>query len=217
MAKTKAELEKEAFELREELRAQREITEELKRAVNTQTTSQGADFEPKAELLYDPYDHQNALEIIGEIPPNAEYPDGQVLGWKRPLNRASRGWRGWVALQWGDEYTGENGELLKDYVAEPPQRMLDQQDMDSYVRRGDVVLARLDKLIFQSRLRKQELESEARKGLAQYPRMASERKDVTFFGDGFTKSERPSGGYRVNEVPKRDLNYKYPVIKDSEE
>jgi hypothetical protein len=176
MAKTKAELEKENFDLRAELRAADEPAPE--------------NFEPKAELIHDPYDSHNALSILKEIEPNVEFPAGQVLAWKSPYYRATRGWRGWIPLQWGDEYTGENGEKLVDLIAEIPHRMAEQERQDSYVRRGDVILCRLDKNIFTARQQKRVDKSNSLRGKTGADMDVPNMPNAQIVGDGLTRSER---------------------------
>lgn len=101
---------------------------------------------PKREAIVvkDPYSDQNPFKINGKIPPNDEFPEGQVLRWCNEEVRKTRGWRGWIPLEWGDEYTGEKGELLLGYgITDIPAQLSGPDRIDNSVRRGDVMLCRL--------------------------------------------------------------------------
>jgi len=183
MAKNKAELEKENFELRASIEAHKSRVEDAKADIPP-------DFKPEAKLTHDPYAGHNALDIIGDIPANAEYPAGQALAWKSPRYRATRGMRGWIPLKWGDEYTGEEGELLSQYIPEAPPRMLEQEKMDSYIRRGDVILCRIDKALFDFRQEDREAQAAKRRGTHDAI-THTDRRGVSVVGEGFTSDANP--------------------------
>jgi hypothetical protein len=142
-------------------------------------------------VLDDPYDVQNPFKIIGDIPPDEEFPEGQVLRWLNPRYREVRMWRGWVPLQWGDKYTGENGEKLKALVAEPPHHMQGPDRLDSYVRRGDTILGRLDKRIWDARQSRRVLEDARRRGRLEDSEPVKLRSGVYLTGDGIKRDEDP--------------------------
>jgi len=169
------------------------------------------------ELLYDPYDSQRPYKIIGEIAPDNEYPEGQVLRWLSPRFREVRGMRGWVALQYGDTYTGKNGELLKKYIPDPPARMVGSDKLDSYVRRADLILGRLDKRIWQSRRLKAILESARRRGSLESDKPIKIRDGVWLTGEGLKKDENPKQGLRPrNKDAKPDGVHRHELFKEKE-
>jgi len=109
--------------------------------------------ECEATVISDPYTSQSPFRITGEIPPDDEYSHGQVLRWcNETVRNRARGWRGWIPLEWGDKYTGQHGEKLKEYgIADTPVRMQGPDHTDNLVRRGDVILCRLRKEWFEQR------------------------------------------------------------------
>lgn len=148
------------------------------------------------ELLEDPFDNHNAFKVHGEIEPCDEYPKGAVVQWKNPEYRARRTWRGWVPFEWGDEYTGKNGELLSKYIPDPPKALQGPDRVDNYVRRGDVVLARLDKETFLARQQKRIVDSRKKMGQSTDGRTTVLADGVEIFGPGASNSRRPAGGFR---------------------
>jgi hypothetical protein len=201
-AKTKAELETEFATrrqaLEEELNAQRELIEQYRQelAASRDSDDDGPDIEREAELLYDPYDSKNPFKVIGNIEPNDEYPDGAVVAWKSPAYRARRQWRGWKPFAYGDQYTGKHGDKLSSYIPDPPPMLQGTAELDNYVRRGDVVLARLDKRIWESRQAKRILDSERRRGQSGSRARTVIRDGVELVGEGISQSHRPRGGFR---------------------
>jgi hypothetical protein len=201
MAETKAQLE-ERFrdrlqQIEEELAAQRALTEQYRAELEAGRDSDDDELfdESEATLLYDPFDSKNPFKVIGEIAPDDEYPNGAIVAWKSPAYRARRQWRGWVPFSYGDAYTGKNGELLTKYIPDPPP-MIDHQGLDSYVRRGDVVLARIDKRIWESRQAKRVLDSNRNLGKAGSRAKTVLGEGVEIVGQGISKSQRPRGGFR---------------------
>ncbi len=81
-------------------------------------------------MVKDPFSRQNPHKIIA-------HPAGFRLSWKNPKFRGTRGWQGWVKIQWDDEI----GQNLDRYILDAPSRM--EHDIDNYVRRGDAMLCRL--------------------------------------------------------------------------
>lgn len=192
--KTKADLETENAELAKKIADYQAELERMRQAYADDSTDQ-----PSHEgviLAEDPFDNHNAFKIHGEIEPCDEYPNGAVIQWKNPMYRERRTWRGWEPFEWGDEYTGQNGELLSKYIPDPPQALRGPDRIDNYVRRGDVVLARLDKNIFLARQEKRFRDSQARSGKATSDKRTVLADGVEIYGPGATDSRRPSGGFR---------------------
>lgn len=185
--------------------------------VEMQAEFVGAGFveEPEAEVLYDPYYSKNPYQIIGEIPPDAKYPAGQVLGWKNEKHREERrGWRGWIPMEYGDEYTGEGGKLLAQYIVDPPPRLEGSSKMDNTVRRADVVLCRLDKAIFETRQKRRETLGNRNVSAAGSSGTKVLRDGVEVTGAGLQKQARPAGGFKIGEkaIVGED-HQKFPVKK----
>jgi hypothetical protein len=188
-----AESEKDVYE--EEVAALRESLEDFQRDT-------GEDIEPQAEVSADPWYSKNPFKIIGEIPPDKAHPTGQVLSWLNVKHRMERrGFRGWTLLQYGDEYTGENGEKLADYILDVPPRMEGSARMDSYVRRADSALGRIDKYIFEARQRQRVLDSQRNVAQAGSPRTTKLREGVEVVGPGLKTQKRPAGGWKRGETP----------------
>jgi len=154
------------------------------------------DIVEEPTLLEDPFDNHNAFKVHGEIEPDDNYPNGAVIQWKNPEYRARRTWRGWVPFEWGDEYTGKNGELLDKYIPDPPKALQGPDRIDNYVRRGDVVLARLDKDVFMARQQKRLVDSRMKMQSSTDGRKTVLAEGVEIFGPGSKDSRRPAGGFR---------------------
>lgn len=166
-------------------------------------------------LLEDPFDNHNAFKIHGEIEPCDEYPKGAVVQWKNPEYRARRTWRGWVPFEWGDEYTGKDGEHLHKYIPDPPKALAGPDRVDNHVRRGDVVLARLDKEIFLARQQNRIATSRKKMGQSTDGRTTVLADGVEIFGPGATDSRRPAGGFRPE--PDNVSRPKATVLADGQE
>ena len=164
----------------------------------------GEVIERDGEILYDPYSVQYPFTIKSEIPPNAECPDGQILGWKSPAYRKKRGWRGWVAIEHGDSYAGKDDEFLSNYIPDPPERMIGPDQLDNYVRRADMVLARLPKPIAEARARKRELQSKRKQMAANSGRTQVLREGVEIVGEGAIPAKNPRREFGIAPpAPKR--------------
>ena len=195
---TNKEFEARLKQLEEELKLQRELTEQYREQLSARDDDEDdIDELEKVVLLNDPYQSQNPFKIHGEIEACDEYPSGAVLRWISPTYRERRTWRGWVPMQYGDEYTGENGELLNRYIPDPPPILANQPD--SYVRRGDVILGRIDKRIWESRQAQRLLESRKRMGKATSKARTVLGDGIELFGPGATPSRRPRGGFRPEQ------------------
>jgi hypothetical protein len=144
-------------------------------------------IEEAMSVLYDPYEVQSPFRIIGDIPPDNEFPEGQALRWLNPRLRDGGKWMGWELLQWGDKYTGEQGEKLHGLISDRPARMKGPDRMDSYITRGDSVLGRLDKRIWHSRQVKRELEDARRRGELNSKEPIKLADGVYLTGDGIKK------------------------------
>jgi hypothetical protein len=183
-------------ELLEELQANNALLQEeiarLKTRLDEGDTKAERDLIDEAiAVLDDPYDVQNPHKILGPIPPDDEFPEGQMLRWLNPRYRDNRMMRGWVYMQGGDKYTGENGEKLKGLLSEVPQRMQGPDKIDSYVRRGDTILGRLDKRTWDARQTKRVLEDARRRGRLEDDKPIKLREGVYLTGDGIKKDDQP--------------------------
>lgn len=99
----------------------------------------------RAEVLRDPFDSFNALKILRN-------PPGKVLRWISAHYREMRSMRGWTAVLHDDAI----GRELSRYVDEPPPRMKGRDELDNVVRRGDSILAWIDRGIWVKRQLKRE-------------------------------------------------------------
>jgi len=144
-------------------------------------------IEREIAVLFDPYDIQNPFKIDGTIPPDNEYPEGQVLRWLSPKYRDRRGKRGWVFMTWDDAYATEALKCVK----EPPERMVGPAGLDNNIRRADLVLGRLDARVFESRRMKPVLESMRRRGNYDESTITTLRKGVSIVGEGSKRDENP--------------------------
>jgi len=127
---------------------------DLVKALSEAITGEDAEVEREVETLVDPYAEDAPLRIDGGIPADPNFPEGQVLKWLNAEARERQGrWRGWRVMQWGDQYTGkpEDGKLREYGMPDPPAMMVSGTKMDSAVRRGDLVLGRLDAKIYKAR------------------------------------------------------------------
>jgi hypothetical protein len=204
MAETKAQIEERyqarLAQIEEELAAQRELAQHYREELEADRSDPDEELfdESEAKMLYDPYDSKNPFKVIGHIQPNDEYPEGAIVAWKSPSYRARRQWRGWTPFTYGDRYTGKNGEDLTNYIPDPPPS-IDHEGLDNYVRRGDVVLARLDRRIFESRQQKRIMESNRNQGKAGSRAKTVLGDGVEIVGQGVSKSPRPRGGFRPEQ------------------
>jgi hypothetical protein len=204
MAETKAQMEQRFKDrmqaIEEELAEQRKLTAQYRNELEAGREDADDELfdESEATLLYDPFDSKNPFKVIGEIEPDDEYPNGAVVAWKSPAYRARRQWRGWTPFTYGDRYTGKNGEGLTKYIPDPPP-LIDSDGLDSYVRRGDVLLARLDKRIWESRQTRRIMESNRNRGKAGSRAKTVLGDGVEIVGQGISKSQRPRGGFRPEQ------------------
>jgi len=99
----------------------------------------------RAEVLRDPFDSTNALKILRN-------PPGKVLRWISAHYREIRSMRGWTPVLHDDAI----GRELSRYVDEPPPRLANAAELDNVVRRGDTILAWLDRGIWLKRQLKRE-------------------------------------------------------------
>ena len=214
-----AELENRLAASEDEKESYRQMVEDLTDIVEERRAAGDESFEPAAEVLYDPYYSKDPYRIVGSIPPTKDYPEGRVVAWKNFRARMERrGWRGWNAFQYGDELTGETGEHLTQFIMDPPPRLEGAAQLDSYVRRADLVLAWLDRRIFDARQRRRELESQRaamREGSAATTTI---RDGVEVVGAGMKTQTRPKGGFRMNDPGDRAVVGKHhtvlPVTKE---
>lgn len=147
------------------------------------------DVDSGVTQLHDPYENHNAFKVHGDIEPCPEYPNGAKVAWKNPEYRKRRGWRGWDVFEWGDKFTGTNGELLTNYIPDPPEHLLAHKDQDKAVRRGDVVLARLPMELFEARQQKRLKKSREQQGVATSNRTTVLQDGVMLTGEGATRRQ----------------------------
>jgi hypothetical protein len=102
----------------------------------------------RAEILRDPFDTRNALKILAD-------PPGKKLRWISVQYREMRNMKGWTVVRYDDPI----GREIHRYIGEPPSRMLGTSEADSVIRRGDVVLAWIDRGIWEARQRRREAEA----------------------------------------------------------
>lgn len=154
-------------------------------------------IERDGDVLYDPFDSQDPFKILASIAPSDEYPEGRVLGWKSPVYREKRGWRGWIPVEHGDEIAGENDQFLSNYIPDPPDRMIGPDALDNYVRRGDMVLSWIDARIWNTRQQKRELLARKRSVQAGSAKTEVLRDGVEIVGKGATKSSNPRKEFTI--------------------
>jgi hypothetical protein len=200
-----------------EKEAYRQMVEELTDLVEERRAAEAEDMLPAAEILYDPYYSKDPYMIVGSIEPDQQFPKGRVVAWKNfRLRMERRGWRGWVPFQYGDELTGDTGEHLTKYIMDPPPRLEGAMQLDSYVRRADLVLAWIDRRIFDARQRQRELETQRQVMAAGSAKTQILRDGVEVVGDGLKTQARPKGGFRMgSEKPVLGEHFTtFPVIKE---
>ncbi len=109
-------------------------------AQTPQVVDASLDGEPV--VLHDPFDVQNPHKFKA-------HPPGYRLGWINPTYRdGHRMWRGWDPVTFDDDV----GQHLERYLQDPPRKMSHQTD--NLIRRGDVILCRLDISIWNARQQK---------------------------------------------------------------
>lgn len=155
------------------------------------------------KLMYDPYDlRQDFLGIVGEIEPCSEYPDGAVAKWINPnLRNRSAAWAGWEPFMYGDAFTGDDGQLLGQYITAAPMRMQKPGEIDNYVRRSDLILCRLDKTLWVARGFNREARNSLQraKGADSLRHTKPNQHGVSLTGEGLVDSKRPDKGFRIGE------------------
>lgn len=187
---TNKELEARLEELSRENEQMRELVQDAL-AQRQAHADAGHDTTPAVDLLYDPYDSHNPLHIAKEIEPDEKFPEGQKLGWKSERIRQHKGWKGWIPIRWDDQY----GQNLGDYLSDAPMRMEGSENLDGYVRRGGLILCRLDMRIWNSRNAKRELKDRQQRGHDLVPtnQPLYGRPGVHITGDGMKADEHPRG------------------------
>jgi len=183
-------------QIEEELDAQRKLTDHYRQELAAAREDDDTVDSVEPNVLYDPYTAKNPFKVIGEIAKDDEYPFGAIVAWKSPAYRERRQWRGWKPFAYGDKYTGKTGELLSNYIPDPPPMLAASGLVNNYVSRGDVVLSRLDKRIFESRQEKRLLDSNARMGIAGSSKKTVLGDGIELVGKGVQIVNRPRGGHR---------------------
>jgi len=186
---TKADLLEENAALKEQLSAMEEKQESLDDMIAAKMeemeqrfadlTDRGESLpEPDVEPLYeDPFEDQSAHKIITN-------PPGFRLGWKNEeLRCGSRGWRGWIPIEYDDEI----GRELDKYIQCPPTRMEGSSQLDNKVRRGDTILCKLPEEIWLARQHKRVKKDAMRQGVASNARNKQLMPGVITTGKGVSK------------------------------
>ncbi len=144
------------------------------------------------------FEDQDPFTVIGRIPPSepGDPECGWVLGWKseRLRNGSGLGWGEWEPLEFGDRFTGENGEKLKPYITAPPRRMKGPDRIDNWVRRADTVLCRIEADIFDAKQAASAAKSRARVEGLQVPDGTEVLPGVVTIGGGRKADPRPNFG-----------------------
>ncbi|HUW33540.1 MAG TPA: hypothetical protein VM223_18175 [Planctomycetota bacterium] len=182
-----------------------QLAELLASAVATrdERVQAGSPPQPKVELLHDPYDVQNPLSIIKDMPPSDGYPMGQKLSWKDPQYRDnSRGWKGWIPIRFEDEID------LTEFIPDPPQRFMGETEMDGFVRRCGLVLSRLDMRIFKARDASRERKSDEMRGLTTSAAPVIFDRDGIRIDDEGTHSEANKPSFGVTPEPLSEYSHR---------
>lgn len=189
---TQTALDKEMAELRK-------MVAEHKAFLKNEEAKGSVDTVPK--LMYDPYDlRQDFLAIIGDIAPCEEFPEGAAVKWVNPnLRNRSSAWMGYEPFEYGDAYTGENGELLEQYIVAAPLRMQKPNEIDSYVRRSDLILCRIDKRVKDARMFNREARNSLQRTKGADPKSRTIQRGVSIVGEGMVDSTRPAKGFQFEE------------------
>jgi len=147
-------------------------------------------------VIRDPYSVVKPFRIAGRLPADDESKSGWVLGWKseRLRNNSGIGWRGWIPLEYGDRFTGENGEKLKDCIPDPPRRMQGPDHIDNLVRRADTILCRIQADYFDDRQAKSAEESRSMVAELTTPENQEILPGVTTIGGGRKADKNPTFG-----------------------
>jgi len=144
---------------------------------------------PAPAMYHDPFD-------MGVNPHHIKkHPPGKTLSWKNPnIRNGSRGWRGWVPIEYDDEY----GLALSDYIADPPAKMEGSADQDNYVRRGtDSILCWIDEEIYLARQEQRERKALHKQLAANNTRNIVLGEGVETFGNGVQVEGNSPGGFKA--------------------
>jgi hypothetical protein len=189
--RTKADIQKENDELKQQIADLAEdrsellsslsnLTDRVDQMSNDMQTAResGQDTDPAPELVYDPFDEQNPHAILA-------HPEGWVLSWKNPDYRAKRGWRGWIPIEYDDEV----GQNLSQYLKDPPARMEGVSQLDNYVRRGtDSILCKLPADIWDARQNKR-VKNSAQRFKATEMAQNQRHRQYTEYGEGVVRRD----------------------------
>jgi hypothetical protein len=162
----------------------------MERLINQQV-AEGHYNGPEPAMYHDPYDLGTNPHFIKKHPP------GKTLSWKNPnIRNGTRGWRGWIPIEYDDEF----GQNLSEYIADPPSKMEGSAAQDNYVRRGtDSILCWIDEEIFLARQEKRESKALHKQLAASSTRNRVIQLGVETFGDG-AQIEGPSpGGFKARK------------------
>lgn len=157
---------------------------------------------PEPEMFHDPFDLGVNPHFIKKHPP------GKRLSWKNPkIRNGTRGWRGWVPVEYDDEY----GLQLSDFIADPPAKMEGSAQQDNYVRRGtDSILCWIHEEIYMARQAKRESKALHKQAAANNNRNQVLGVGVETFGEGVTVEGQAPGGFR-SRLGATPLTSKHPA------
>lgn len=173
--------------LEEENKTLRQMIDDLRTELREgRQESDREKIERELQLLEDPYANQRALKIAGHVPPDSEFPEGQVLRWLNPRLREGA-MKGWVFVTKDDKYI----EQIRALIGSDAPHRYDNEDIDNYVRRKDVILGRLDKRIWDSRRKRTALESMRRRGVFESEKIEQLGPGVTISGKGLKRDSTP--------------------------
>jgi hypothetical protein len=134
--------------------------------------------------IHDPYAVRgNAMSFIA-------HPHGKKLRWVKESSRNDKGWDGYEIVYWKDEI----GQNIKAYTSDAPHKL--DNDSDSKVRRGDMVLAWLpvEVWLYRQLERSKKAQAQAQGNTSPEEATLADYKSGVF-GEGLTASERPAGGF----------------------
>lgn len=162
--------------------------EAMENLINKQVQAGNYDG-PEPAMYHDPFDAGTNPHFIKKHPP------GKVLSWKNPnIRNGTRGWRGWVPIEYDDEY----GLQLSEYISDPPAKMEGSASQDNYVRRGtDSILCWIIEETYLARQEKRERKALHKQLAANNTRNVVLGPGVETFGSGVQVEGPSPGGFKA--------------------
>lgn len=159
----------------------------MEELMNAQTQT-GEYAGPEPALYHDPFDMGVNPHIV------KKHPQGKILSWMNPnIRNSSHGWKGWVPIEYDDEY----GQRLSEFISDPPAKMQGGAQQDNYVRRGtDSILCWIDEEIYLARQEKRERKALHKQMAANNSRNRQLGPGVETFGDGVQIEGSVPGGFK---------------------